>query len=394
VFDIDGNERIDFLNNYTSYILGHGHPKVLSAIAEQAPQVIAVASPTPWEVDLAEEIKRRLPSLELLRFCNSGTEATMLAIRVARKFTKREKIVRMFGSYHGSHDYAAVSESITSSQSLNSGIPPGTHNSIVFVPFNDISSTQSILEPLSSDIAAIIIEPVMGTGVIPATREYLSFLRNFTLRSGSILIFDEVISFRIGYQGAQGYYGITPDLTSLGKIIGGGLAIGAVGGRTDIMNLFNPLVSGTIAHGGTFNANPLTMAAGLATLKELSPETFVRLEKDTLYFCEEVRKLFKKEGVPVQVLQIGSMFCIHLTEKEILRPKDIEINVDPRRRELFNIALANRGILLAPRGLGCLSTVMSRADLTEAVNRIHQTLSDLKDSPVWNNSTDSVKSKI
>jgi len=380
IIDIDGNERIDFINNYTSYILGHSHPKVIAAIKEQLGKITAVAAPTEPEVLLAEEIKRRLPSVHLVRFCNSGTEATMLGIRAARMFTKREIIVRMIGSYHGSHDYASVHPGLnTPNASLSYGIPPGTTCSILFVPFNDIPGTLKIIEPLSQEIAAVLIEPIMGIGVLPASPDYISFLRDFTNRTGSLLIFDEVISFRISYHGAQGEMGITPDLTTLGKIIGGGLPIGAVGGRADIMELFNPSRSEGIVHGGTFNGNPLTMAAGLSTLRELTPDVFKRLSADREFFCGELRALFLKAGIPVQILESGSLFCIHFSEKGIHSPRDMEKFVKKKRQELFHLVAINRGVMLAPRGLGCLSTVMTREDLMEAVHQIELTLRDLKE---------------
>jgi len=218
----------------------------------------------------------------------------------------------------------------------------------------------------------------MGTGVLPASSAYLHFLRDFTKKTGSLLIFDEVISFRIGYHGAQGEMGITPDITTLGKIIGGGLPIGAVGGRADIMELFNPSRRGVLPHGGTFNGNPLTMAAGLATLGELTPEVFSRLSANTEWFCGELRKLFQKAGISVQILEIGSLFCIHFSENPIQSPRDMERYVNLKRKGDFHLAAINRGVMFAPRGLGCLSTVMSREDLMDALQRIELAISDLK----------------
>jgi glutamate-1-semialdehyde 2,1-aminomutase len=388
VYDIDNNERIDFLNNFTSYILGHNHPSVVKAIVEQSGKLMGVAAPTELEIELAEEIKKRVPSIELIRFCNSGTEATMSCMRVARMFTRREIIVRISGSYHGSHDYSSVSE--LSDSNPDFGIPTGVINSICFIPFNDIPTSQKILDSISRNIAAVIIESVMGAGVLIATQPYLKFLREFTRKNGSLLIFDEVITLQVAYNGAQGRFGIVPDLTSLGKIIGGGLPVGAFGGRNDIMQLYNPRSNRPIPHGGTFNANPLTMAAGLATLRELSVETLKRLETDTVFFCDELRKVFKQEGIPVCINQIGALFNIHFSEREISTPSDMNDYVNVFRKVQFHMAASNRGIMIALRGLGCLSTVMTRQDLTEAVNRIRLAIQDLKETERQQNSKSSL----
>ncbi|HET9221861.1 MAG TPA: aspartate aminotransferase family protein, partial [Roseiflexaceae bacterium] len=274
VYDADGNERLDFINNYTSLILGHAHPKVVAAVERQVGRGLSAAAPTELEVALAEAIKERLPSIDLLRFTNSGTEATMLALRAARAYTGREKIAKIIGSYHGSHDYASADPA-----TANAGIPESVVDTLVMLPFNDPQAAEQIVERHRHELAAVIVEPVMGAGgVIAAEPKFLQTLRAITARHGIALIFDEVIAFRLGYHGAQGRYGITPDLTTLGKIIGGGLPVGAVGGREALMACFDPRRPGAIGHGGTFNGNPMTMAAGLATLEELTSATYEHLE--------------------------------------------------------------------------------------------------------------------
>ena len=230
IWDADGNERIDFINNYTSLILGHSHPRVVEALQEQAARFVSVAAPSELEIELAEAIKERLPSIDLIRFGNSGTEGTMMAIRAARAFTGRSKIVKFEGGYHGTHDYAVVDAGAagaagTGTTTQGAGIPEAVADTVVIAPFNDPDATERVLAAHRDELAAVIVEPVMGAaGVIPADESFLVFLRELTQSLGALLVFDEVISFRVGYGGAQGRYGVRPDLTTMGKIIGGGLA--------------------------------------------------------------------------------------------------------------------------------------------------------------------------
>jgi glutamate-1-semialdehyde 2,1-aminomutase len=356
VWDVDGVERIDFISNYTSLILGHCHPRVVEAVQRQAGELMSVAAPTGLEVELAEEIRRRLPSLEQLRFANSGTEATMLAFRVARAFTGRSKVGVVAGGYHGSHDYAASIPASVSGVPGGPGIPATVAETLVVAPFDDAEGTRAAFEPQLGDLAAVIIEPVLGSGgVLPASREFLGFLRELTRDAGALLVFDEIISFRVGYHGAQGRYGITPDLTTLGKIIGGGLPIGALGGRADVMALFDPRRDDHIGHGGTFNANPLTMAAGLATLAELMPERF-----DALAALAGELEAGVNEHTHATATAVGSLFRIELPDAT-------------RLPDLHRGLLAN-GILMTPRGMGCLSTPMTSAEIDAFVDALRLSL--------------------
>jgi glutamate-1-semialdehyde 2,1-aminomutase len=344
VWDVDGVERIDFISNYTSLILGHCHPRVVEAVQEQAARLMSVAAPNELEIELAERIRERLPSVELIRFTNSGTEATMLALRAARAFTGREKIAVFAGGYHGSHDYAASVPDDASAAPGGPGIPPAVADTIVVAPFDDREGTLAALEPHLGELAAVIVEPVLGAGgVVPATAGFLAFLRDLTRDAGALLVFDEVISFRIGYHGAQGRLGVAPDLTTLGKIIGGGLPVGALGGRSDVMELFDPRREDRIGHGGTFNANPLTMAAGLATLGELVPECYEGLEALTGELVDGVNA---RTGA--SATSVGSLFRIELR--------------DSSRLPDLHVALLASGILMTPRGMGCLSTPMTTAE--------------------------------
>ncbi|MGH3137467.1 MAG: aspartate aminotransferase family protein [Gaiellaceae bacterium] len=345
VTDVDGVERIDFINNYTSLILGHCHPRVVEAVQRQAGRLMSAAAPSELEIELAEELRARLPSIERVRFANSGTEATMLALRAARAFTGRNTIGAFARGYHGSHDYAASIPATSNVPPGGPGIPSAVAETIVVAPYNDVEGTRAVLEPHLDQLAAVIVEPVLGAGgVVPATREFLASLRDLTRHAGALLIFDEVISFRIGYHGAQGRLGVTPDLTTLGKIIGGGLPIGAFGGRADVMALFDPRSEHALGHGGTFNGNPISMAAGLATLAELTLERYADLERLAVDLREELER-----RTSVSVTQIGSLFKISLPGAS-------------SPSELF-LALLGNGILLTPRGMGCLSTPMTSTEI-------------------------------
>ena len=359
VFDVDGVERIDFISNYTSLILGHCHPRVVDAVQRQAGQLMSVAAPSELEIELAEGIRERLPSVERVRFANSGTEATMLALRAARAFTGRTKIGVFAGGYHGSHDYAASIPADPLAVPGGPGIPAAVANSVVVAPFDDVEGTRAALEPHLAELAAVIVEPVLGAGgVVPATGDFLRFLRDLTLEAGALLVFDEVISFRIGYHGAQGSLRVTPDLTTLGKIIGGGLPVGALGGRADVMSLFDPRSPERIGHGGTFNANPLTATAGLATLAEMTPEHYDELEALAIELKDKI------DGqTAASVSQVGSLFRVELA--------------DPNLVPDLHLALLNHGILLTPRGMGCLSTPMTSVEIDAFVEATKRSLHDL-----------------
>jgi glutamate-1-semialdehyde 2,1-aminomutase len=361
VWDVDGVERIDFISNYTSLVLGHCHPRVVAAVREQAARLASAAAPSELEIELAERIRGRLPSVELLRFCNSGTEATMLALRAARAFTGRDEVAVFAGGYHGSHDLAASVPADAVSPPGAPGVPRALAETVVVAPFDDVEGTRAALEPHLDDLAAVIVEPVLGSGgVRPASPEFLRFLRDLTRAAGALLVFDEVISFRVGYHGAQGRFGVTPDVTTLGKIVGGGLPVGAFGGRADVLELFDPRSQGGVGHGGTFNANPLTMAAGLATLAELTPVVYGHLEALGAELRGKLTGLFARTGVPAEVTQIASLFNVHLA-----------------RSPELHLALLGNGILFTPRGMGCLSVPMTSAEVDAFVEATEASLVQL-----------------
>jgi glutamate-1-semialdehyde 2,1-aminomutase len=364
--DLDGNRRIDFLANYTSLILGHAHPTVVAAVTQQAQRGSAFAAPTTNELRLAELICSRVPSVERLRFANSGTEATLFALRLARAFTRRDKVLIFEGGYHGTHDYAAATTS--------AGIPDAVRGTVVSALYNDLDSVARVVGEVGDDLAAIIVEPILGSGgLIPARPEFLHGLREVTAANGSLLIFDEVISLRVAPGGAQAVYGVTPDLTTMGKIIGGGYPVAAFGGRADVMALLDPRGDGpAIPHGGTFNGNPVGTAAGIATLETLTPAEYERMNSLGDLLRGRLTALFERLGLAVQVSGMGSLFNLHFTADDIFdyRSSRAGANADSRAAML---ALLNEGIYLAPRGLGAISTPMAEAEvdaLVQAVERV------------------------
>src|SRR5882762_8124756 len=381
IWDADGAERLDFNGNYTSLILGHAPPSVVEAVTEQATRGMSFPGPSEHEVKLAELLTERIPSMEVVRFANSGTEATMNAIRAARAFTGRSKLAKFEGAYHGTHDWVLVSVSPDPAKSgsrkrpkpvaYSAGVPDTVLKHTVVLPWNDAEACAKILEKQGRDIAALIVDPLMANaGLLVPQLGFLERIREVTERLGIVLIFDEVIAFRVARGGAQERFGVRPDLTTLGKIIGGGLAVGAFGGRAEVMNPYDPRQGGArISQGGTFNANPVTMAAGLATLNALTPEAYARLDALGERLRGGVSRLFAGTRRRGQVTGLGSFFWLHwtsepLTDYRSARPKDGET---PMR--VF-LGLLNEGILVTQRGLGACSLAMTDEDVDRFINAL------------------------
>ncbi len=381
VWDVDGVERLDFNGNYTSLILGHAPAPVISAIQKTAALGASFPGPTEHEVRLAELLCRRIPSLQRVRFANSGTEATMNAVRAARAFTGRPKIAKFEGAYHGTHDWVMVSVTPDLARAGSrkrprlvagsAGIPPAVLKHVVVLPWNDLEACEKILTREGKNLAALLVDPLLGIGgIIPPADGFLQDLRALTEREGILLIFDEVISFRVAPGGAQERFGVRPDLTTLGKIIGGGLPIGAFGGRADIMAVFDPRGGhARLSHGGTFNANPITMAAGAATLAELTPEAYRRLDALGDRLRAAVTDLLKRLGRPGQVTGVGSLFCLHWTEAKLTDYRSSR-PMDPQAPLRVFMGLLTEGILLTQRGLGCCSLAMSDHDVDQFVHAL------------------------
>ena len=367
IVDVDGNRRVDYLNNYTSLICGHAHPRILKAAQEAQEGGTAFSAPTEYEVRLAEELCERVDSLELVRFTNSGTEATMAALRVARSYTGRSKVGRFEGSYHGTHDYGTAPAP---------GVPPEISEVMVDLPFNDVEGCRKVLERVGDELAAIIVEPVQGaSGVIPARPEFLRFLRSAATATGSVLIFDEVQTLRLHRGGAQAIYGVYPDLSAFAKIIGGGFPVGAFGGSGEIMETMNP-VSGDISWGGTFNGNPVTAAAGLACLEMLTDGAIDELNELGEYAKDGINRVFSEGEIPGQVTGLGSLFNLHPTSEPIYDAHAVA-RIDPDLKRLFHFGLLNRGFFLSSRGSACISTPMTRAEVDGLISATADIIEDL-----------------
>ena len=373
VVDADGVRRIDFINTMTTMILGHSPAPVVDAVSQQLERGFGYNAPNEKQVDLARILCERIPSFDLVRFTNSGTEATLNTLRAARAFTGRTRFAKVEGGYHGTHDGVTVSVRVDPSiagesdspvpVAASAGLAPGVMEQVVVVPFNDVATARKILEEDAEELAAVIIEPVMGSvGMVPALTEYLAMLRDFCTANGSVLIFDEVISYRVAPGGSQEYYGITPDMTALGKIIGGGLPVGAFGGRRDIMDLYDPTTGPAVSHAGTFNANPLTMLAGAVTMEQLTPEVYRSLAEKTEVLKQGIRDACSQLEVPVQVTGLGSLFGIHFTDREVLNYRDIAGGDSDLRDRMF-LGLLNEGILMASNLVGSLSTATTEEEV-------------------------------
>jgi glutamate-1-semialdehyde 2,1-aminomutase len=385
---VDGTERLDALGNYTAMILGHAHPKVVEAIRKQAAMGTGFAAANPVEVELAALLCERVPSLELVRFCNSGTEATMFAMRLARAFTGRRKIARIEGGYHGTHDYAEVSTHPTVSEAGphdspfarpdSIGTPAWALEEIVVLPFNDPAASEAIIRREAADLAAVILEPIIGSGgVIAATPDYLQRLRAVTSEVGALLIFDEVISLRVAPGGAQELYGVTPDLTTLGKIIGGGLPVAAFGGRADVMQLLDPRRRPNLPQGGTYNGNPLGMAAGLAAMRELTPDVYETLNRNGARVAELLTEIFASHEIPAQVNSAGSLFAIHFTRERVVDYRSKATSNERMTRDFF-LGLINHGVLIAPRAMGAISTPMGEGEIQELIDAVEAVVAELR----------------
>jgi glutamate-1-semialdehyde 2,1-aminomutase len=391
VWDADGTERIDMLGNYTAMILGHAHPKVVEAIQRQAARGTGFAAANPHEVELATLLCERVPSLDAVRFCNSGTEATMFALRLARAFTGRPNIARMEGGYHGTHDYAEVSthpdvaaagpREAPVAQADSIGTPAWALDQVVVLPFNHPDAAEAIIRREGAQLAAVILEPIIGAGgVIAATPAFLERLRDVTRELGILLIFDEVISFRVAPGGAQQVYGVTPDLTTLGKIIGGGLPVAAFGGRADVMELLDPRREPSLAQGGTYNGNPLGMAAGVAAMRELTPDVYEELNRKGARVTEQLTEVFASHEIEVQVNGAGSLFALHFTDEPVVDYRT-KARGDKKRTRDFFLSLLNHGALMAPRAMGALSTPMEEDDIQEFIDAVDAAVSELR--PRW-----------
>jgi glutamate-1-semialdehyde 2,1-aminomutase len=382
LIDVDGNRYIDYVCSWGPLILGHAHPEVIGSIYFASKKGTSFGAPTWQEVELAELIKNSIPSIEKIRLVNSGTEATMSAIRLARAYTGRKKIIKFEGCYHGHVDSLLVkagSGLATFGIPATPGVPEELTSHTLNLPFNDFSAVEKAFLEYGKEIAAVIVEPIPGNmGVVLPENGFLEFLREITQKYKALLIFDEVITgFRIGPSGAQGKYGINPDLTCLGKIIGGGLPVGAYGGKEEIMNLVSP--EGPVYQAGTLSGNPIAVAAGIATLKELlKPGTYERLEYISEKLERGIREVLKELKFPYQINRAGSMLTLFFTKKEV---KDFQsaLTSDTEKFAIFWQKMLEEGIYLPPSQFEAwfVSLAHGEKEIEKTISAIYKVLKEM-----------------
>ena len=372
IYDADGSEYIDYVASWGPLILGHAHPAIVDAVQKAAEHGTSFGAPTENEIILAKLITEIYPSIEKVRMVNSGTEAAMSAVRLARGFTKHDKIIKFDGCYHGHADsflIKAGSGALTFGIPGNPGVTGGTAKDTLIAQYNNLDSVKALINVNPGQIAAVIVEPIAGnTGVIPPAPGFLEGLRKLTAENGILLIFDEVITgFRVSLGGAQELYGIKPDLTCLGKIIGGGLPVGAYGGRADIMAMVAP--DGPVYQAGTLAGNPLAMSAGLATITILKNENpYPRLEKLSKMLEEGIKDASQKAGIPIQQTRVGSMFCTFFTETPVTDLKTA-LTSDTKRFAVYFRTMLENGIYIAPSQFeaGFISTAHTEEDIEKTI---------------------------
>ncbi len=372
VWDVDGNELLDYVGTWGPAILGHAHPKIISAVKATAEHGTSFGIPNPLEVTMAKMICARVPSVQKVRMTNSGTEACMSAVRLARGFTKRDKIIKFDGCYHGHVDSLLVragSGALTFGHPDSAGIPPAFTQHTVVLPFNDLDAVEAAFAANPGQIAGIILEPIPANAGLYLPRPgYLEFLREITRAQGALLIFDEVMTgFRLAKGGAQERFGITPDLSCFGKIIGGGLPVGAFGGRAEIMDYLSPL--GPVYQAGTLSGNPLAMAAGIAALEELEASgAYLTLEALGERLVAGMREVAKAAGIPVQLNACGSMFCAYFCDQPVHNLAEA-MKSDRERFKQFFHGMLEAGIYLAPSQFeaGFISTAHSTAEIDQTI---------------------------
>ena len=361
MYDADGNKLIDFQNNFTSLIHGHAHPPTVEAVSNQMKKGTAYASPFPGQSELAKLLVERIPGVDMLRFTNSGTDSTMNVLQAACAYTNRAKIVKVEGGYHGTTDVFEASKDV------------------LVAPFNYIEETKAVIEKNHQDIACFIVEPVLGSaGQILPQGGYLEFTREITKHYGILLVFDEIVTLRLAMGGAQELFNIDPDLTAFGKIIGGGIPIGAFGGKEEIMKIYDPRAK-KMYHSGTFNGNAAAMAAGLAAMSDFTYDKLVHINTLGTQFKASLEEAFKEIGVHVKVNGTGSLFNLIFSDKDAIDYRGVAGSHEGLNRLLF-LDLLTRGVFNAPRGMFCMSTAMTGEDIDFAAGAIKGALFDMKET--------------
>lgn len=386
MYDEDGFKLLDFQNNYTSLIHGHAHPETVEAVREQIAKGSAYTAPFEKQIELSEILTQRFPSVDMIRYTNSGTEANMHALRIARAYTGKAKIIKTEGGYHGTTDVfeASVDPNIKKAGTLDQikvipesrGVSENALKDVLVVPFNDIERTRKMIEEHHRETACIIIEPIMGSaGQITPDLEYLKFLREITTQYHIVLIFDEVVTGRLSLGGAQKFYGVTPDLTTMGKIIGGGTPVGAFGGKQEIMQMYDPHEK-KMYHSGTFNGNAVTMAAGLATMKAYNQEAVDYVNGLGTLFKEGVLKIYDKLGLNMKISGAGSIYNLLFTDKEVKNYRDVASAHEELNKVLY-MSLLTKGVFDAERGMFCMSTAMTKEDIRFGLDTLETSLREM-----------------
>jgi len=383
IYDVDGNAYIDYVLSWGPLILGHSHPKVVNALKKAAEKGTSYGAPTALEIELAELVLKVYPSMDKVRMVNSGTEATMSAIRVARGFTGRDKIIKFEGCYHGHADGLLVkagSGATTFGVPDSPGVPKSYAKNTITLPFNDMAALDSVIKNEWKSVACVIIEPVVGNiGCVLPKQGFLESLRKLTKKFGIVLIFDEVMTgFRVAFGGAQAYYGIAPDMTCLGKVIGGGLPVGAYGGKKEIMSMVSP--EGPVYQAGTLSGNPLAMTAGIETLRILSKEnTYNKLESTGALLEEGLADAARKAGVKTRFYRAGTMFCTYFTNTDVIDYKTAKTS-DTTRFSRFFSAIIKKGVYIAPSQFeaGFISLAHTEKDIEKTVKAAYESLVEIR----------------
>jgi len=368
IFDVDGNGYIDYVGSWGPMIAGHAHPQIVKAVKDAADGGLSFGTPTPGEVTLAERLTATFPAMEQVRLVSSGTEATMSAIRLARGYTEKPKIIKFEGCYHGHSDSLLVkagSGALTFGTPSSAGVPPDLVSQTVVLDYNILKTLEETFDNVGKDVAAVIIEPIAGNmNLVQGNAKFLGRLRELCSHYGALLIFDEVMTgFRVGPQGAQGLYGIEPDITTLGKVIGGGLPMGAFGGRREVMQKLAPM--GPVYQAGTLSGNPISVAAGLATLDLISEDGFFEsLTNKTRELVEGIEEHAKRAGVPFCASHVGGMFGMYFTDRVPETYEDV-MGCNRERFNRFFHAMLDQGINLAPSAFeaGFVSSAHSEQDI-------------------------------
>jgi glutamate-1-semialdehyde 2,1-aminomutase len=388
IWDADGTERIDCINNFTAGIHGHAHPALTEAAQRQLALGSAFGLPTASEIDLAELLCSRIASVDRVRFCNSGSEAVMMALKAARAFTGRPLIAKVEGAYHGSYDYAEVSLDPTpknwggnrpNSVPYARGTPASVLSEVVALPFNDPAGAGELIRSAGSELAAVLIDPMPNrAGLVPASQDYIDAVQEAARSVGALVLFDEVITLRLAHGGAQSLWRAAPDLTMLGKIIGGGFPVGAVGGRAEVMAVFDPTAGKpALPHGGTFSGNPVTMRAGLTAMELLDTAAFAHLDALGERLREGLRAVLRDARVPGCVTGAGSLLRFHLIDRDVVDYRSSYLSeAEAALLARAHRALLNRGVLASNTGLMALSTPMSEETIAEIVEAFRHVLHD------------------